>query len=93
VRSLGEALRAELWSSGIRVSVVCPGFVATSMTEGSRFAMPLIMEAGRAARLVRRGLAADRGRIAFPLPLHVGALIFAALPDGLANYLVTRWRA
>jgi short-subunit dehydrogenase len=92
VRSLGEALRAELAASGVNVSVVCPGFVATPMTDGSRFPMPFLLDADRAARLIRRGLAANRGRIAFPLPLYLGTLLFAALPDGVANYLVTRRR-
>jgi len=93
VRALGEALRAELWPSGVRVSVVCPGFVATAMTEDSRFPMPFLMDADRAAGIIRRGLAANRGRIAFPLPLHLATLMFAALPDGIANYLVARGAA
>lgn len=93
VRSLGEALRAELWPTGVRVSVVCPGFVATPMTEGSRQPMPFLVDADRAARIIRRGIAVDRGRIAFPWPLYLGTLFFAALPDGFANYLVTRRQA
>src|SRR5262245_43924306 len=33
---LSLALRAEAWASGVRVSVACPGFVATSIAEHSR---------------------------------------------------------
>jgi hypothetical protein len=63
------------------------------MTEGSRQPMPFLVDADRAARIIRRGIAVDRGRIAFPWPLYLGTLFFAALPDGFANYLVTRRQA
>ncbi|HEY6079110.1 MAG TPA: SDR family NAD(P)-dependent oxidoreductase [Polyangiaceae bacterium] len=36
VVGLSEALRAELFPSGVRVSVVCPGFIATSILDGAR---------------------------------------------------------
>jgi hypothetical protein len=34
------------------------------MTERNDFPMPFLMEADRAARIIRRGLARNRGRIA-----------------------------
>jgi short-subunit dehydrogenase len=88
VRTFGEALRAELAPAGIRVAVICPGFVATPMTASSRNPMPFIMSADRAAAIIRRGLARDRGRIAFPLPLYALTWLFAALPDGAADLLL-----
>jgi NAD(P)-dependent dehydrogenase (short-subunit alcohol dehydrogenase family) len=36
VVGLSEALRAELLPSGVKVSVVCPGFIATSMLDTAR---------------------------------------------------------
>jgi len=89
-RLLGEALRAELAGDGIAVSVVCPGFVRTPMTAGNRFYMPMAMDADKAARIIRRGLAARRARIAFPLPIYLLALIGAALPPGLTARVMRR---
>ncbi len=40
VRGFSHALRRELWSSGVNVSVVSPGFVRTGMTARSRLPMP-----------------------------------------------------
>lgn len=40
VRILGESLRPRLAQSGIVVSVICPGFIATPMTADNRFVMP-----------------------------------------------------
>ena len=42
--------------------------------------MPFLMEADRAARIIRRGLARDRGRIAFPWQMYAAAWLIQALP-------------
>ncbi|MCH8238586.1 MAG: hypothetical protein IIB62_00790 [Proteobacteria bacterium] len=39
------------------MSVICPGYIKTPMTQANAFPMPLLMEAEEAARLIRRGLA------------------------------------
>jgi NADP-dependent 3-hydroxy acid dehydrogenase YdfG len=80
VRAWGEGLRGDLLEDGIAVSVICPGFVTTRMTAGDAHPMPFLMDAERAARIIRRGLARDRARIAFPLPMYWGALLGVALP-------------
>ncbi|CCG40376.1 SDR family NAD(P)-dependent oxidoreductase [Magnetospirillum molischianum] len=90
VRVWGEALRGALASDGLAVSVICPGFVATPMTDVNRFTMPLLMEADAAARLIRRKLATNTGRIAFPWPMAALSWIAAALPDALADRLTRR---
>jgi len=87
VRVWGEALRGALAADGISVSVICPGFVATPMTAVNRFAMPFLMEADTAARLIRRKLAAKTGRIAFPWPMAALSWFGAALPDALVDRL------
>lgn len=90
-RILGEALRLELAAEGIRVSVVCPGFVRTPMTEANPFPMPFLMDADKAARIIRRGLAANRARIAFPLPFYLFTLLGAALPAALTDLVLRRF--
>ena len=83
VRVYGEALRAELAINNIAVNVICPGFVRTPMTDVNRFPMPFIMSVERAARIIRHGLAHDRARIAFPLPMYMLVRLMAALPEAL----------
>ena len=90
VRIWGEALRGELAADGIRVSVICPGFVKSRMTAVNPFPMPFLMESEAAARTIRRGLALDRGRIAFPLPLVAAIWLLAALPPGLTDFALKR---
>jgi len=90
VRIWGEALRAELAPKGIGVSVICPGFVVSRMTAANDFSMPMLMPAERAARIIRRGLARNRARIAFPWPMYAAARLLATLPTGLVDPLLRR---
>ena len=90
VKVWGEALRGELHAEGIEVTVICPGYVRTPMTQHNRFRMPLIMSAERAARICRRGLAANRARIAFPWRFHFLVSLIAAAPPGWTDPLFRR---
>lgn len=90
VRIYGESLRSALRPDGIRVSVICPGFVRTPMTAVNPFRMPFLMDADEAARRIARGLAADWPRIAFPWPVYFGAWVLGLLPPRLVDRLMDR---
>ncbi len=90
VRGWGEGLRARHARDGVAINVICPGFVKSRMTEKNPFPMPLLMEAGRAAEIMRRGLARNQARIAFPLRMYWGARLMAALPPGLVDRILSR---
>lgn len=85
VRVWGEGLRSALAKENIGVSVVCPGFVVSRMTDVNTFPMPFLMSAERSARIIQRGLAANKGRIAYPWPMMAAVWLLAALPDVIAN--------
>lgn len=85
LRIWGEALRGDLWHAGIRVSVICPGYVESPMTAHNDFPMPFLVPPDRAARIIKRGLARNRGRIAFPWPLYFGVWLLSLLPPGLTD--------
>ena len=91
-RLLGEALRVELADDGIKVSVICPGFIKTPMTAGNQHPMPFLMEADPAAAIIKRGLAANRGRIAFPLPMYLLVFLGACLPRALTEWGMRRFQ-
>ena len=88
VRVWGEALRGHLHADGIGVSVICPGYVKTPMTAVNTFPMPFLMDAERAARIIRRGLARNKARIAFPWPMAALVWLLAALPPGWTDPLL-----
>lgn len=90
VKAYGEALRPRLEPMGIRVSVICPGFVESRITAENRFTMPFLMSSARAAGIIRRGLADNRGLIAFPWPMRLISWGFAVLPAVMSEWLVRR---
>jgi len=90
VRIWGEALRGELAAAGIKINVICPGYVVTPMTAVNEFPMPFLMSAERAARIVQRGLRRNRARIAFPWPMYVAAWLAGVLPPAWIDPLLAR---
>jgi short-subunit dehydrogenase len=90
VKALGEAWRLKLAPDGIRVSVICPGFVTTRMTARNNFRMPFLMSAEKAATIIARSLARDQGRIAFPWPTATLAWLAGALPWRISDALLRR---
>ncbi|MCC7050093.1 MAG: SDR family NAD(P)-dependent oxidoreductase [Alphaproteobacteria bacterium] len=89
-KAWGEALAVRLAPEGVAVSVVLPGFVDTPMTRGNYFRMPMLWPVDRAARVIRRGLKRRKRRIAFPLPMYLGAWLLGVMPRALADWLLAR---
>lgn len=86
VKTWGLSLRPGCARSGIGVSVICPGFVRSRITDANTCPMPFFMEADRAARRICDGILRNRALIAFPWPMRFGAWLLSALPHriGLA---------
>src|SRR5262249_7923536 len=80
LETYGFALRAAVAGDGVRVNVVSPGFVASPMSDRIEGSRPFLVSADRAAELIRKGLAANRARIAFPFPLALATWFASLLP-------------
>ena len=87
VRFYGEALHGELMGAGITVSVICPGWITTPLTEKNDFPMPMIMTAERAAGIIMHRLALKKTLIAFPRGLYIALRFLDALPRFVSNPL------
>lgn len=61
-----EALMTALDGTGVRVSIVCPGFVDTPMTKENDFSMPYLVPVEEAASKIAAGIASGRFETAFP---------------------------
>ena len=90
VRSYGEGLRGNLYSNGIDVSVICPGFVASRITDQNAFHMPFFMDTPKAARIIINGLTNNKARIAFPFPMYAMIWLLSTLPLWLTDGLFRR---
>lgn len=88
VRVYGDALRGALMDDGVGVSVICPGFVVSRMTDVNHFPMPFLMPADRAAAIIASGLARNAACIAFPWQTHALTGFIAAIPSGLRSIIL-----
>ena len=91
VRLYGEGLRGKLGQIGIRVSVICPGFIQTPLTANNPFPMPFLMSPEAAADRIVAGLAQNRARIAFPRRLYWPTLVGTLLPQTLTDPIYLRF--
>jgi short-subunit dehydrogenase len=85
----GRALRAALVQTGVRVSIVCPGYVTSAMTESHVGEHPGKISAEAAARLIAAGIARNRQIIGFPHGLYMLAMISPFVPEAI-NRLATK---
>ncbi len=78
-----ESLRGELRGSGVNVVTLCPGYIATPLTQNNRYHMPFLMQpqafAGQAAKAIDAG---DSYRV-IPWQMGVVAKLLRLLPNAL----------
>ncbi len=75
-----EAISVELEPHGVVMSVICPGFVKTPLTDKNTFPMPFIIDAEEAADYILRGLNSRRFEIAFPPLFAMMMKVLRVLP-------------
>ncbi len=90
VRAYGEALRPVYARRGIEVNVICPGWVRSRITDRNQYKMPFFMEVEKAAKIIVKGLAKNKGRISFPWPMVVLIKLMAILPISWALAILGR---
>lgn len=90
IKNLFESLQIDLAREAFRVSVVCPGFVRTPLTDRNDFPMPFRIEADEAARRIVDGIEAGKPEIHFPRRFCLLFKLMTLLPDRLYIRLCAR---
>ena len=88
--SMCDSLRADLDGSGVSVTVVNPGYVRTPLTEQNDFAMPFLIEADEAGRIIADGLVRGHAEISFPLRMAASMKLLGSVPGALARPYTAR---
>jgi short-subunit dehydrogenase len=85
-----ESLRVELRPSGVRVITVCPGYIATPMTERNPYPMPFLMSADAAAEKIAAIVARGSTFAVIPWQMAVVARCLRVMPNWLYDRLLVR---
>src|SRR5487761_701043 len=92
LRAYGEALRPRLEPRGVGLTVVCPGFFDSPMTDRFDGGTLALISSGGAPRLVRRGIDRGRRRVAFPWPLVRGLQFCDIAPAAIGDMILRHFR-
>ena len=92
LRAYAEALRPRLERHRIGVTVVCPGFFDSPMTDRFDGPTPFLLSSDGAARIVKRGIDRGRRRVAFPRPLVLGLQFCDVAPAFIGDAILRRYR-
>ncbi|WP_198045910.1 SDR family NAD(P)-dependent oxidoreductase [Novosphingobium aquimarinum] len=82
----GLSLREALRSSGVGISVVCPGYVESPMADEHLGERPYQVDADTAARKILASAANNRRLTGFPAPLWPAALFSILSPERLNRF-------
>lgn len=85
-----EGLRSELFSTGIGVITICPGYIDTPMTESNPYPMPFLVSADVAAAKIERCISSGRIFYTFPWQMMIAGKIMNILPKRLHAFLFSR---
>lgn len=90
ITAYGEGLRGYLKYYNIGVSIVCPGFIKTPLTDKNNFIMPLITTTEKASKKIMNGIKKNKGMIAFPIIIYILLRFLRILPFSFVNYLFSK---
>jgi short-subunit dehydrogenase len=90
ILSYGLALRTFLHPHGVKVSVICPGYIKTPMSARESANKPQLMSPEAAAEIAAKGIERDKSVIAFPRTFGMLTRLHGMLPDAMRRWLM-RW--
>jgi len=90
LNAMAETCFMELKPKGIDVSLVCPGFVKTRLTDGNAFKMPALISPEEAAQETLRGLSQGAFEIHYPKRFTWFMKLLRVLPHRLYFWLTEK---
>jgi short-subunit dehydrogenase len=90
LNALFESLRLDLKNTGVRVTIIKPGFIKTPLTAGREAQMPFLMELDDATQKILRAIEARRTSYAFPWQLASIVRLGRLMPDALYDRIALR---
>jgi short-subunit dehydrogenase len=85
-----ESLRVELRASGVKVTTICPGYIATPMTKRNPYRMPFLLDADEAARRFSRVIDARKSYAIIPWQMAIVGRLLGVLPNAIYDRLAAK---
>jgi short-subunit dehydrogenase len=78
-----ESLRVELHGTGISVVTICPGYVATPMTQTNPYRMPFLLSVDEAVKRIARAIDSRGSQTVIPWQMAIVSRAMRLLPNWL----------
>jgi short-subunit dehydrogenase len=85
-----ESLRVELRASGVKVTTICPGYIATPMTKRNPYRMPFLLDTDEAARRFARVIDAQKSYAIVPWQMAIVGRLMSLLPNAVYDQLAAK---
>lgn len=90
IKTYYDAIRGGMAEDGVFITVACPGFIQTPMTEKLRTDKLKQLQVDHAASLIIKGVSKRRGLVTFPLLPRLGLWLAGFLPVRLTDRIINR---
>jgi short-subunit dehydrogenase len=90
ILNLFRALKVSMAPYDIEVSVICPGFVKTKLTDKNDFPMPYLISSQQASEEILKGIANKKHEIHFPKRFSYTLKAISLLPDFIQFKLLSK---
>jgi short-subunit dehydrogenase len=85
-----ESLRVEERDTGVAVLTICPGYIATAMTERNPYPMPFLLRVDEAARRIARAIERRKRFYVLPWPMAIAGAMLRIMPRPIYDALFAR---
>lgn len=93
LKAYGDAIRPLLKQKNIHLSVICPGFIETAMSQQYPGSKRFMLSPTGAAHLIAKNLNKRKPIISFPFPLNLGTWFLSIMPGWMSDKIVMRSKA
>ena len=88
--SLFESIRLDVQRTGVKVTIIHPGFIKTPLTAGRHSKMPFLMELDDAVMKIVRAIEKEKKSYAFPWPLASFVRLGMVMPNFMYDRIAGR---
>lgn len=90
VFTLCESLEIDLKKYGIQVTALCPGFIATPLTQKNSHSQPFLLSSEKAGKMIFKTLENKKGLYLFPLPMAMTASLLRRMPRKAYKWIMQK---
>ena len=90
IKTYYEGIRGAMRQDGVTITIACPGFIETPMTEKLRTSRWMQMQVDKAARIIVKGVARGRANISFPRLHLLGLRLLQWLPEKWGDWILVK---